>query len=63
MFSAYISIVYCTFGIRDCVRVNEDLVISRFCLIYFILTLVGLKRSFVLLETSLYRGSLIKVLR
>lgn len=43
MFSAYISIVYCTFGIRDCVRVNEDLVISRFCPIYFIVTLVGLK--------------------
>lgn len=40
MFSVYISIVYCTFGIRDCVRVNEDLVISRFCPIHFIITLV-----------------------
>lgn len=43
MFRVYINIVYCTFGIRDCVRVKEDLVISRFCPIYFTVTLVGLK--------------------
>ena len=31
------------FGLLDCVRFNEDFVISRFCSIHFIVTLAGLK--------------------
>ena len=30
--------VYVTFGLLDCVRYNEDLVISRFCSIHFTVT-------------------------
>ena len=46
-FLCYIG-VYFTFGLLDCVRYNEDLVIcrfviSRFCFIHFIVTLAGLK--------------------
>ena len=32
-----------TFGLSDCVRSNEDFVISRFCSINFTVTLAGLK--------------------
>ena len=32
-----------TFGLLDCVRYNEDFVISRFCSIHFTVTLAGLK--------------------
>ena len=32
-----------TFGVLDCVRYTEDFVISRFCSIYFTVTLAGLK--------------------
>ena len=32
-----------TFGLLDCVRYNEDFVISRFCSIHFTVTLGGLK--------------------
>ena len=35
--------VHFTFGILDCVRYNEDFVISRFCSIHFTVTLTGLK--------------------
>ena len=32
-----------TFGLLDCVRYNEDFVVSRFCSIHFTVTLAGLK--------------------
>ena len=32
-----------TFGLLDCVRYNEDFVLSRFCSIHFTVTLAGLK--------------------
>ena len=32
-----------TFGLRYCVRYNEDFVISRFCSIHFTVTFAGLK--------------------
>ena len=35
--------VYFTFGPLDCVRYNEEFVISRFCSIHFTVTLAGLK--------------------
>ena len=34
-----------TFGLLDCVRYNEDFVISRFCSIHFTVTLAGLKNN------------------
>jgi len=36
--------VYFTFGRLDCVRYNEDFVISRFCSIHFTVILAGLKK-------------------
>ena len=56
-FIRYIGVDF-TFGLLDCVRYNEDFVISRFCSIHFTVTLAGLKISFVIPRTSLYRGSL-----
>ena len=35
--------VYFTFGLLDCVRYNEDFVISRSCSIHFTVILAGLK--------------------
>ena len=35
--------VYFMFGLLDCVRYNEDFVISRFCSIHCTVTLAGLK--------------------
>ena len=32
-----------TFGLLDCVRYNENFVISRFCSVHFTVTLAGLK--------------------
>ena len=64
-FIRYIGVDF-TFGLLDCVRYNEDFVISRyvilrFCSIHFTVTvtLAGLKNiSFVIRRTSLFRGSL-----
>ena len=39
----YIGPVDFTFGFLNCVRYKEDFVISRFCSIYFTVTLAGLK--------------------
>ena len=41
-FIGYIGVDF-TFGLLDCVRFNEDFVISRFCSIHFTVTLAGLK--------------------
>ena len=41
-FIRYIRVDF-TFGLVDCVRYNEDFVISRFCSIQFTATLAGLK--------------------
>ena len=41
-FVRYIGVDF-TFGLLDCVRYNEDFVISRFCSIHFTVTLAGLK--------------------
>ena len=41
-FIRYIGVDF-TFGVLDCVRYNEDFVISRFCSIYLTVTLAGLK--------------------
>ena len=55
--------VYSLFAFLDCARYNEDFVksrfgISRFCSIHFIVILTGWRKSFVILRTLLYRGSL-----
>ena len=41
-FICYIGVDF-TFGLLDCVRYNEDFVISGFCSIHFTVTLAGLK--------------------
>jgi len=41
-FPRYILVCY-TFGLQDCVRYNEDFVISRFCSINFTVTLAELE--------------------
>ena len=41
-FIRYIGVDF-TFGLLDCVRYNEDFVISRFCSIHFTVTLAELK--------------------
>ena len=41
-FIRYIGLDF-TFGLFDCVRYNEDFVISSFCSIHFTVTLAGLK--------------------
>ena len=45
-----------TFGVLDCVRYNEDFVISRFCSTHFTVTLAKLKN--IVRYTELYKGSL-----
>ena len=42
-FIRYIGVDF-TFGLLDCVRCNEDFVVSRFCSIHFTVTLAGLKK-------------------
>ena len=56
-FIRYIGVDF-TFELLDCVRYNEDFVISRFCSIHFTVTLAGLKNIVRYTETSLPRGSL-----
>ena len=41
-FIRYIGVDF-TFGLLDCVRYNEDFVVSRFCSIQFTVTLAGMK--------------------
>ena len=41
-FIRYIGVDF-TFGLLDCVRYNEDFVISRFCSIHFTVNLAGVK--------------------
>ena len=61
-FICYIEL-YFIFSFLGCGRYIEDfvksrLVISRFCSIYFVVILTGLKESFVISRALLYRGSL-----
>ena len=58
-FIHYIGVDFYTFGPPDCVRFNEDFVISRLCFILFTVTnWPGWKISFVIPRTWIYRGSL-----
>ena len=66
-FICYIEVDF-TFGLLDCVRYNEDFVISRFCPIRFTVTLAGLKNIvrytdyFVIMRGSLNRDSTVIII-
>ena len=48
--------VYFMFGLLDCVRYNEDFVISRFCSIRFTVILTGLKKIVRYTKVPLYKN-------